>query len=102
MPQDELWAASARPTGFTFTYETPEKRLAENGLVMVRPTWSKKPGGRDGMAMMHVPPYATWSLTDVFSAAWGQFLGGDARSVGREAQHALRGVLHEFQEGARS
>lgn len=101
MPQQELWAASARPTGFSFIYETPEKRLSEEGLVTVRPTWSKRPSGRDGVSHLTVPDFAVWSLPEVFRAAFEQYLGGDPKHVGTSARVALRDVLTDFADGVR-
>ena len=101
MPQQELWAASARPTGFHFQYVTPDAQLTELATVLVRPMWSKQPRGRDGMVALQVPSYAVWALPDVFRASFEQYLGGDPKFVGTTARAALRGVLEEFADGAR-
>jgi hypothetical protein len=101
MPQQELWAASARTTGIQFTYARMEEEGAERSLLSIRPLWSKTPTGRDGSAQLLVPDYAVWDLPIVFRAAFEQYLGGQAKHVGTSARSALRDVLVEFADGAR-
>lgn len=101
MPQEELWAASARSTGFTMTYQDSNHFKDGTGLVVFRPTWSKRPSGRDGGASLRLPNYAAWHLPEVFRAAWDQYLGGDPKFVGPTAQVTLQGVLESFADGAR-
>jgi hypothetical protein len=102
MPQDELWAASARSTGLRITLE-PDLTSADNqALLRFAPIWSKKPRGRDGNCQLTVPGYALWSVPDLMRVAFTQWLGGDPKHVPIAVSHELKDVLREFEEGARS
>lgn len=100
MPQDSLWAASARPIGCTFDYRFSEAGSRDEHELVITPRYSKRPAGRDGSATLVVPSFAIWHLPEVIRAGFYQYLGGDPKHVGTVAQHKLRDVLAEFQAGA--
>lgn len=100
MPQDELWAASARAVGLRFTLTEDPAEADRSLAVMLSPIWKKRPSGRDGSTVLRLPHYAQWDVPTVFAAALGQYLGGDPKHVGTVAQSALRDVLQQYREGA--
>lgn len=102
MPQDELWAASARLTGLQLTVMCPLPPACDHYRLTIAPRWSKQPSGRNGFAELLVPTYAAWHLSDVTNAVWEQFLGGDAKHIPMVAGSKLRTVLGDFRQGVRS
>jgi hypothetical protein len=102
VPQDSLWAASARPIGLTMQYLVNETGSVDRHELLIVPRYSKTPHGRDGTVGLVLPSYAVWHAPDIIRAAFYQYLGGDPKQVGAVAQSKLRDVLHEFQEGVRS
>jgi hypothetical protein len=69
MPQDELWAASARSNGFGIIYQDAERMKGENGLLHVTPLWSAKCAqGRNAIQLV-VEPELNFALPDLVKSA---------------------------------
>jgi hypothetical protein len=102
MPQDELWACSARLKGLHLSLDMPTDKDQDHYRLTAAPRWSKTPSGRSGFASLSVPTYAIWSVSEVTNAILGQFLGGDAKHIPAVASATLRHVLEGYAQGARS
>lgn len=99
MPQDELWASSARLTGWTAGLELDVKGQDVDKLTFV-PRWSKVPGhARSGSVALAVPTYCRDYVPGIISVCHEQILGGLATNVPRLAQRHLELIRHAFQEG---
>lgn len=100
MPQDELWATSARLTGYTIDCSLDPQWAGADGLT-IRPRWSKNPpGDRNGYVHLEVPVFARDYVPRLIRAAHYELTGGVAKQVPSAVRHELRTVLQSFQEGA--
>lgn len=102
MPQHELWAASARPTGLRIEYTTPDARLQDDGLLVVAPLYSKAPRGRTGYVSIEVPTFMSQDLPTILEGAMAAWLWARPCDVSTVVQASVRTLLQEYQEGARS
>ena len=101
VPQDELWATSARLTGWTAGYHFDVKGEEQDGLTFV-PLWSKgKLSGHNGSVTLTVPSYMRWDHQYLLTTCIEELLGGVATNVPRRAHAVLRSFQHEYQEGSR-
>lgn len=100
MPQDELWACSARLTGFTADLDFEEVKGGGLSTFTFKPRWSKIPSGRNGFIAVEVPEYLHWYVTDLYSEAVTICLGGDAKHVPAVVQRKLRSLQLDFAQGA--
>lgn len=74
MPQDELWAASARSNGFGIIYQNPERMKGDNGLLHVTPLWSARSAkGRNSMQLV-LPGDMTFCLPELVKSACESWL----------------------------
>lgn len=100
MPQDELWRASARCTGYRCTLDLD---VLDEGsdVFMFRPTWSKEPSvGRTGGIVLPVPTFMRGHLPEIFKAGHDATLGGDPRFASLAVRSAVRRVLEGFEAGS--
>jgi hypothetical protein len=99
MPQDELWAASARSTGLTFELRLYCGAHRDQLQISTRPLWSKTPSGRVGFAAILAEDYALWEVPTLFNAVFEQWAGGDPKHVPSVLQHAMRGIEAGYSTG---
>lgn len=100
MPQDELWAASARLTGYQFSYYFDGPSNAKD-LFAVRTMWSKEPAAdRQGHVTIDIDPSMRWHAISLMNVAGGELLGGYARNVPGVVRAELRRIQEQFQEGS--
>jgi hypothetical protein len=100
MPQDELWIAAPRVTGFRCTYDLAMLGEATD-VLMFRPTWSKNPSGnRNGGISITVPTYMRSHSPDIIKTAIEQMLGGDAKHVPSVVRGELSRLRDGYREGA--
>lgn len=100
MPQDELWRASARLTGYRITVDFD---ILNDGLdqLTIRPQWSKQPQHeKSGWVTAEVPIYGRDYIPQVIRAAHFEMTGGLAKQVPVVVRHELKHVLREIREGA--
>jgi hypothetical protein len=99
MPQDELWGASARLTGYGFTYYLAGPNNASD-IFSVRTFWSKQPSeDRQGNVVIDVDPAYRWHQLHLMSAATNELLGGYARNVPGVVKRELTSLREGFSEG---
>lgn len=101
MPQDSLWAASARLTGLTIVYGLDVVTDHQDDTLSVIPQWSKRPTGRDGSVTMGLPGYARDHVPEIIAAAYGEFRWGQAKNIPIAARSKLQDVLLDYREGVR-
>jgi hypothetical protein len=96
MPQDQLWAASARLTGYRIQYAFGEAHEVDDVLT-VETLWSKTPSdGRCKSTVIPVSaPYAD-AVPAILESVHLQLLNGDARQVGAVARYTLFCVQHGY------
>ncbi len=96
MPQDELWAASARLTGYRIQYSFNSAFALDDRLTL-ETFWSKTPSDdRCKSTVLRVgAPYAD-GVPEILEAVHLQLLNGDARQVGATARYALFCLQHGF------
>ncbi len=100
MPQDQLWATSARLTGWQMRYAF-DIREQGNDQLSITPMWSKiPPASRDGAVICELPSFMRWHVTRVTDAAIHQILGGVASSLPGVVRAELRQIQDAFQEGS--
>jgi hypothetical protein len=96
MPQDELWAASARTTGLMAYFTEDVQQRGCFGTLSITPMWSKRPTGRDGSVALPIDRSMTWAVPEVFTAAFDQWLNGDPKHVPIAARSAFRDARSAF------
>lgn len=100
MPQDELWACSARITGYRVHYQF-DVEGGEKDLFLMTPTWSKHPSReKDCGVSATVPTFMRWYMPAVFRVAHDELLGGVARNLPGVVRRELRLIQDDFQAGA--
>jgi len=99
MPQDELWAASARLTGYQFTYYFAGPQNSED-LFSVRTFWSKNPDRtKKGDVVIGLDPSFRWHAITLMNRAGGELLGGYARNVPGVVKAELSRIREGFSTG---
>jgi hypothetical protein len=99
VPQDELWACSARLTGWTATYSYDSIEHGQD-LLSIRPLFSKSPASHaEGWISTPVPSYMRWSVPVVIQRAHDELLGGLARNVPGVVRRELRQIQLGFLAG---
>lgn len=100
MPQDELWACSARLTGWQFSYRFDLKG-GEHDLLSFDTWWSKTPrADTDGSFSLDIPIYCRDRVMALINVAHDELMGGIARNVPGVTRRELQQILLGFQEGA--
>ena len=99
MPQDELWAASARSIGLRVELMTHAGPSRDQAWLTATPLWSKTPSSRNGYVSVQVPTYAIWEVPHIFNAVFEQWAGGDPKHVPVVVRSAMRGIQEGFLEG---
>lgn len=100
MPQDELWAASARLTGWQFSYRF-DMTGGEHDQLAFDTWWSKTPRhGSTGAFVIDVPTYMRDRVMSLVKVAHDELMGGVARNVPGVTRAELRTILSGFREGA--
>lgn len=100
MPQDELWATSARLTGYQVTHMFDPLFDGKDQLI-IRPTWSKRPSGaRDGYLCNSMSAAMRWHAPEVIRTGVFELLGGQAKNMPVVVRHELRRIAEGFEEGS--
>lgn len=100
MPQDELWRASARLTGWSMSYHLDIKG-DDVDMLGIATHWAKQPtDDRSTSVILDVPTYCRWQVPQIMERAHGELLGGLPRNLRGVAQGELRRIRSAYQEGA--
>lgn len=99
MPQDELWRASARLTGYRVSYQFDVLNDDLDQLTL-KPQWSCTPQSTGPCSITTgVPTYMRWSVPMVLKVAHEELLGGLPRNLPGVVRRELRGLQEGFSEG---
>jgi len=101
MPQDELWATSARCVGMSIGLRDGEGPHYGDTVLSLSPMWSKRPSGRNGYTELVLPGYMRHDLKEVVGAALEVWMYSDMKLLPGVVRSTVRGVQLGYQEGAR-
>lgn len=100
MPQDELWAASARLRGYQIRVGFDETSDGDD-VVAITPHWSKQPSfNRDFRVAVAFEPYMRGHLPEVLAAVHFELVGGLPRNVPRVVRAQHRALQEGFALGS--